>query len=75
MDLTTLQLNGGPLDGNILTVTSEVEHQDTDEPHVEGAPLDQSDKPRAGSKLTTSLTARLTVPSRSRVSCSWIYSF
>jgi len=45
---TALMLNGGPLDGNILSVTSEVEHQDTDDPHVEGAPLDQSDKPRAG---------------------------
>jgi hypothetical protein len=43
------QLNGGTLDGASLTVTSDV--PDVEEPPREGSPLDQSDKPRAGSKL------------------------
>lgn len=47
---TALMLNGGTLDGSRLEVTSDVDHQD--EPHHDeprsGAPIDQSDKPRAG---------------------------
>ncbi|THH14008.1 hypothetical protein EW146_g6268 [Bondarzewia mesenterica] len=46
---TALMLNGGTLDGAHLVVTSEVAHADEEEtPHVEGAPIEQSDKPRAG---------------------------
>jgi hypothetical protein len=45
------QLNGGTLDGASLEVSSEVAHQDEDEPLKEGVPLEQSDKPRAGSKV------------------------
>jgi len=49
-DPSYAQLNGGILGGNALTVTSDVEHpahHDAEEhhPHIE-----QSDKPRAGSK-------------------------
>ena len=46
------QLNGGTLDSAILTVTSDVVHhdEDEDEPLKEGHPIEQSDKPRAGSK-------------------------
>ncbi|KAI0930747.1 hypothetical protein AcV7_004847 [Taiwanofungus camphoratus] len=49
---TALMLNGGALDGSPLTVTSETVHSDQEEEkqpaHHEG-PLEQSDKPRAGS--------------------------
>lgn len=49
-DLPT-QLNGGTLDGATLDVTSEVAHEDEDTgTSREGHPIDQSDKPRAGSK-------------------------
>ncbi|KAJ7242876.1 hypothetical protein B0H12DRAFT_1131772 [Mycena haematopus] len=46
---TALMLNGGTLDGSILEVTSDKEHED--EKHVGDEPvhsIDQSDKPRAG---------------------------
>lgn len=46
-------LNGGTLDGSHLNVTSETVHPDApdnqDEHPVEGVPIEQSDKPRAGS--------------------------
>ncbi|ETW82006.1 hypothetical protein HETIRDRAFT_418015 [Heterobasidion irregulare TC 32-1] len=46
---TAIMLNGGTLDGAHLTVTSDVVHPDDEEtPHVEGTPIEQSDKPRAG---------------------------
>jgi len=48
---TALMLNGGSLDGAILSVTSEVAHQDEDHGNAtakEGHPIEQSDKPRAG---------------------------
>ncbi|KAG9315530.1 hypothetical protein JVU11DRAFT_3149 [Chiua virens] len=48
---TALMLNGGPLDGNTITVTSNVEpadNHDTEEHHHPQAHIDQSDKPRAG---------------------------
>jgi hypothetical protein len=41
------------LDGASLTVTSDVAHQDEEEPLKEGVPIEQSDKPRAGSKHKT----------------------
>lgn len=47
------QLNGSLLDGGTLSVHSETVHPDEEESeatHVPGTPLDQSDKPRAGSK-------------------------
>lgn len=43
-------MNGGTLDGSTLSVTSEVVYHD--EPHDvtnEGHPIEQTDKPRAGS--------------------------
>ncbi|KAJ6584654.1 hypothetical protein B0H19DRAFT_1105880 [Mycena capillaripes] len=46
---TALMLNGGTLDGQTLTVTSDKEHED--EKHTDTEPvhnIDQSDKPRAG---------------------------
>lgn len=43
------QLNGGTLEGSILSVTSDVEHKDED-PADESTPIDQTDKPRAGSE-------------------------
>ncbi|KAF9485892.1 hypothetical protein BDN70DRAFT_823224 [Pholiota conissans] len=44
---TALMLNGGGLDGSILSVTSDVVHQD-EERSTSTAPFEQSDKPRAG---------------------------
>lgn len=44
-----MQLNGGHLDGANLSVTSVVEHRDVEDAN-DSAPIDQSDKPRAGSK-------------------------
>jgi len=47
------QLNESLLDGNHLTVHSDEVHPDEEDSganHVPGAPLEQSDKPRAGSK-------------------------
>jgi hypothetical protein len=46
-----VQLNGGTLDGAIISVTSDVEHKD-EEAVDESTPIDQTDKPRAGSKST-----------------------
>jgi hypothetical protein len=43
------QLNGGTLEGATLSVTSDVEHKDED-PADESTPIDQTDKPRAGSE-------------------------
>ena len=38
------------MDGAVLTVTSEVAHPDEEHAeHKEGTPIEQSDKPRAGS--------------------------
>lgn len=50
--LASNQLNGGLFEGGTLNVHSDTVHQDEDPEatHVPGAPLDQSDKPRAGSK-------------------------
>ena len=47
-------LNGGTLDGLQLNVTSETVHPDVPEKHdehesAEAVPIEQSDKPRAGS--------------------------
>lgn len=46
-------LNGGTLDGSHLNVTSETVHPDAPESHEEhpgqDVPIEQSDKPRAGS--------------------------
>ena len=47
------QLNGSLFEGGILNVHSDAVHPDEEDEeatHVPGAPLDQSDKPRAGSK-------------------------
>lgn len=47
------QLNGSSLDSGTLSVHSDTVHPDEEESeanHVPGTPLDQSDKPRAGSK-------------------------
>jgi hypothetical protein len=44
---TALMLNGGALDGNHLSVTSDTVHLDEDKAHHDH-PIDQSDKPRAG---------------------------
>ncbi|KAF7966461.1 hypothetical protein HWV62_9753 [Athelia sp. TMB] len=44
---TALMLNGGTLDGTELSVTSEVDHQDSTEDKEPGAPIDQTDKPRS----------------------------
>lgn len=47
------QLNGSLLEGSNLIVHSDTVHpdeEDSEATHVPGAPLDQSDKPRAGSK-------------------------
>jgi hypothetical protein len=49
---TALMLNGGTLDGEHLTVTSEAEHPDEPQvPYTEGTPIDQTHKPRAASTL------------------------
>jgi len=46
---TALMLNGGPLDGSILSVTSDVVHQDEEHHSAsEAHTYEQSDKPRAG---------------------------
>lgn len=45
-----MQLNGGTLDGAIISVTSDVAHED-EEAGDESTPIDQTDKPRAGSKF------------------------
>ncbi|KAJ7644298.1 hypothetical protein FB45DRAFT_897473 [Roridomyces roridus] len=45
---TALMLHTGTLDGNALTVTSEVDHQDDAHDADATHPIDQSDKPRAG---------------------------
>ncbi|KAH7925882.1 hypothetical protein BV22DRAFT_1104679 [Leucogyrophana mollusca] len=45
---TALMLNGGPLDGSPLTVTSDTVHHDDHDKHDGAEPFDQSDKPRAG---------------------------
>ena len=51
------QLNGGTLDGTQLNVFSDTVHPDEEEaPHVPGSPLDQSDKPRAGSEYSWYVT-------------------
>ncbi len=50
---TLTQLNESVVDGSALTVHSDTVHPDEEESeatHVPGTPLDQSDKPRAGSK-------------------------
>jgi len=53
------QLNGGSLDGAHLNVHSDTVHPDEEEaPHVPGSPLDQSDKPRAGSEYSLCDTRR-----------------
>ncbi|KII86626.1 hypothetical protein PLICRDRAFT_142987 [Plicaturopsis crispa FD-325 SS-3] len=44
---TALMLNGGTLGGSQLTVTSDIEHEDG-AAGEDGAPIDQTDKPRAG---------------------------
>jgi hypothetical protein len=47
------QLNGSLLEGGALIVHSDTVHpdeEDSEATHVSGTPLDQSDKPRAGSK-------------------------
>jgi len=44
---TAVMLNGGTLDGAIISVTSDVEHKD-EEAVDESTPIDQTDKPRAG---------------------------
>ena len=47
------QLNGSVVEGSTLNVHSDTVHpdeEDSEASHVPGAPLDQSDKPRAGSK-------------------------
>ncbi|KAG6909262.1 hypothetical protein DXG01_001324 [Tephrocybe rancida] len=51
---TALMLNGGTLDGNTLSVTSDKTYQDIPEESTsrEGEPIEQSDKPRAGSELS-----------------------
>lgn len=41
------------MDGASLSVTSDVAHQDEEEQSKEEVPIEQSDKPRAGSKLMT----------------------
>ncbi|KAF8513787.1 hypothetical protein JB92DRAFT_3096410 [Gautieria morchelliformis] len=49
---TALMLTGGTLDGSHLTVTSDTVHPDAPDNHeehpAEDAPIEQSDKPRAG---------------------------
>lgn len=53
VSLSTDQLNESLLDGNHLTVHSDKVHpdeEDSEANHVPGAPIEQSDKPRAGSK-------------------------
>lgn len=49
---TAVMLNGGTLDGSHLTVIAEKEHPDHVEVDHERS-IEQSDKPRAGSKLFT----------------------
>ena len=51
-----LQLNGGVLHGSILSVTSDVVHQDDHQPDSsEHHHIEQSDKPRAGSMYSFSI--------------------
>jgi hypothetical protein len=50
---TLAQLNESLVEGGTLNVHSDAVHpdeEDSEAAHVPGAPLDQSDKPRAGSK-------------------------
>jgi hypothetical protein len=51
-------LNGGTLDGEHLTVTSETEHPDEHEPYTAGTPIGQTDKPRAASAFVISSSSR-----------------
>ena len=44
------QLNGGPLNGATLSVTTETDLPQHEDDHDDERPIDQSDKPRAGSK-------------------------
>jgi len=43
-------LNGGSLDGAHITVVSEADHPESDDEHHDEHPIQQSDKPRAGSE-------------------------
>ncbi|KAG6900392.1 hypothetical protein C0993_011380 [Termitomyces sp. T159_Od127] len=45
---TALMLNGGTLDGSVLTITSENTYQDEESKSKEEVHLEQHDKPRAG---------------------------
>ena len=58
---TALMLNGGTLDNAHLAVSSEADHPDEPhESHTEGAPLEQTDKPRAASAYSYLLYIRCT---------------
>ena len=61
------QLNGGHLGGNTLTVTSDGEHADNHdaEEHHPQAHIEQSDKPRAGSKCRSNVLPLASVSTRS----------
>ncbi len=71
------QLNGGALDGATLSVTSDVPPPDEEDVHKEGTPLQQSDKPRAGSTLSFSAFSYRSsvVASRGGISCEGIHPF
>lgn len=48
------QLNGGTLDGSQLSVTSDLvddDHHDAGAAHGDGSPIQQHEKPRAGSEF------------------------
>ena len=49
------QLNGGTLDGSVLTITSENTYNDEESVSKDGTHLEQHEKPRAGSKLHSPL--------------------
>ena len=56
-----LKLNGGALDGATLGVASDKEHTDVEETDP-SKPIDQTDKPRAGSEFGWSYSMSIFYP-------------
>jgi len=59
LELTQLQLNGGSLGESTLSITSDDAHPEDDHHHNGDHPIEQSDKPRAGSKLLRTVFFKL----------------
>ena len=61
LELTQAQLNGGSLGESALNITSDDAHPVDDHHHNGDHPIEQSDKPRAGSKLLHTVFFRLSL--------------